>query len=67
MNTFRHSSQSSADPPARSGIRSWAGRYRHLLPASRAEKIDPALVWTFITHLSVVRSLVLSAHFRGWS
>ena len=27
---------------------------------------DPALVWTFITHLSIVRSLVLSARFRGW-
>jgi acetyltransferase-like isoleucine patch superfamily enzyme len=66
MNTLGHISQSSAKTPVGSGIRSWAGRYRHLLPASRAEKFDPALVRTFVTHLSIVRSLVLSARFRGW-
>jgi len=47
------------------GIRSWAGRHRHLLPASR-DALELPMVWTFITHLSIVRSLVLSARFRGW-
>lgn len=46
------------------GVRSFATRYQQLLPASRTE-LDPALLWIFATHVSIVRSLVLSARFRG--
>jgi acetyltransferase-like isoleucine patch superfamily enzyme len=65
MKILGHDSESSGEIRAPAGIRSRVARYRHLLPASRGE-LDPALVWTFITHLSVVRSLMLSARFRGW-
>jgi len=46
-------------------LRKLGARYRHLLPASR-EALDPVLVWTFITHMSILRSLWLSARHRGW-
>ncbi|MGO9333420.1 MAG: acyltransferase [Acidimicrobiales bacterium] len=49
-------------PPS---IRALAARYRHLLPATRYA-VDPALVWIIVTHLSIVRSLVLSVRFGGW-
>jgi acetyltransferase-like isoleucine patch superfamily enzyme len=65
MSTLGQEAQSSAELRAQTGVRSWVRRYRHLLPASRAS-LDPALVWNFAVHLSIVRSLMLSARCRGW-
>jgi acetyltransferase-like isoleucine patch superfamily enzyme len=50
--------------PVSDRVRALRDRYRHLLPATRVAP-DPALYWIFVTHVSVVRSLLLSLRFRG--
>ncbi len=65
MNTLRQDSESAKRIRVPAGLRSLAARYRHLLPATNYG-IDPALVWIFLTHMSILRSLLLSARFRGW-
>jgi acetyltransferase-like isoleucine patch superfamily enzyme len=50
--------------PVPDRVRTLAGRSRHFLPAARVAP-DPALYWIFASHVSIVRSLLLSLRFRG--
>jgi acetyltransferase-like isoleucine patch superfamily enzyme len=65
MNTDGQGPEPHPTMPVPTALRPLVDRFRHFLPASR-EALDPSLVWTFVTHMSIVRSLFLSARFGGW-
>jgi len=65
MNMPGQDSESAKGSRVPAGLRSLAARYRHLLPATHYG-IDPALLWIFLSRMSILRSLLLSARFGGW-
>jgi tetrahydrodipicolinate N-acetyltransferase len=65
MRLLDPNSEPAFEPESRGTLRSVASHYRHFLPTTR-KPVDRDLLVTILSHLSIVRSLVLSARFGGW-